>query len=410
MAKLITDESGYPDLINNFTTFHEHYSEEELLGTKGKWKDDSDYSNFRTLEDLVENATPEDYEKTHVVSVFIPHIFSSEESKGGGDRPLWSITNNSAKKTQLSCLNREGKYRQEAAGVMSGMLRPSPNPKLPDHWVLSKYIGNNRIAKKLLANDARPSRVLMQVQFHEVGKTAQEYIQIESELHSTDAGDRSGQNEKQKFMSGFRANREHEVFAFNFLKKYEYNYGTVMQQEDIQGSENWLTLKSLQGIKNGQGNGHFKIYGEENVGRALQTIKKLCEITGETVVGATPVEAIALMYHVYTENGKKRAENSVPLFTYTELHDFFVKYFRHKNAEGGLFSSDKLMVNDLSWSGGVKDIAYICGKQFWPLIVEYWMGIKGKKIGFSIDCHANLRLVDLCKDKNLKRELKGILA
>ena len=63
-----------------------------------------------------------------------------------------------------------------------------------------------------------------------------------------------------------------------------------MQQEGIEGSENWLTLKSLQGIKNGQGNNHFKTYGEENVGSTLQTIKRLCEITGETVIGATPVE------------------------------------------------------------------------------------------------------------------------
>ena len=408
MAKLITDGSGYSDLINNFNTFHAHYSEDELLDIKGKWEDDSDYSSYRTLEDLVENATPEDYETSHVVSVWIPHINSSEESLGGGDRPLWSITNSSAQKTQFSCLNREGKYRQSAAGVLSGMLRP--HQTLLDHWVLSKFIGNNRVVKKLLANGGRPSRVLMQVQFHEVGKTAEEYIQIESELHSTDAGDRSGQNEKQKFMSGFRANREHEVFAFDFLKKYEYNYGTVMQQEGIEGSENWLTLKSLQGIKNGQGNGLFKTYGEENVGRALQTIKRLCnEVTKETVIGATPVEAIALMYHVYTENGK-RAENSAPLFTHMELEDFFIKYFTHKNQSSDMFDNDKLMVNDLSWSGGVKDIAYICGKQFWPLIVEYWKKIKEKQIGFSIESHANLRLVDLCKDKNLKRELKAILA
>ena len=407
MAKLITDGSGYSDLINNFNIFHDHYSEEDLLDIKGKWEDDSDYSGYRTLEDLVENATPEDYETSHVVSVWIPHIFSSEESLGGGDRPLWSITNSSAQRTQFSCLNREGKYRQSAAGVMSGMLRP--HQKLLDHWVLSKFIGNNRVVKKLLANAGRPSRVLMQVQFHEVGKTAEEYIQIESELHSTDAGDRSGQNEKQKFMSGFRANRHHEVYAFNFLKKYGYNYGTVMQQEGIEGSENWLTLKSLQGIKNGQGNGHFKTYGEENVGRALQTIKKLCEITGETVIGATPVEAIALMYHVYTKNGK-RVENSAPLFSHMELDEFFVKYFKHKNMEGGLFSSDKLMVNDLSWSGGVKDIAYICGKQFWPLIVEHWKDIRDMKIGFSIESHANVRLVELCKDKNLKKELKAVLA
>ena len=32
------------------------------------------------------------------------------------------------------------------------------------------------------------------------------------------------------------------------------------------------------------------------------------------------------------------------------------------------------------------------------------------KIGFSIESHANIRLVELCKDKNLKKELKAILA
>ena len=49
----------------------------------------------------------------------------------------------------------------------------------------------------------------MQVKFHKKDITPDQCIAIESELHSTDAGDRSGQNENQKFMSGFRANREH---------------------------------------------------------------------------------------------------------------------------------------------------------------------------------------------------------
>ena len=407
-AKLITNEAVHPDLINNYNTFHNHYSEEDLLDFKGKWEDDSDYSNYRMLEDLLENITPEDYEKSHVVSVDIKDIYSSEETLTGGDRPLWSITDNSAIAKQHQNLNKKGGYNMGSGQVLAGMLRP--HPTLIDHWQLVKYIGNNRVAMKLLANCGESTRVIMNVQFHDVSQAHDYtyYRKIESELHSTDAGDRSGQSEKQKFMSGFRADYDHQVYAFNFLKKHEYNYGTVMQQEGIEGSENWLTLKSLQGIKDGQGNNHFKTYGEENVGRALQTIKRLCKITGETVIGATPIEAIALMYHVYTEHGKRK-ENSEPLFSPMELDEFFVKYFKHKNMEG-LFTSDKLMVNDLSWSGGVKDIAYICGKQFWPLIVEDWKRLRKTKIGFSIDCHANLRLVDLCKDKNLKRELKAILA
>ena len=116
MGSKITDGSGYSDLINNFNTFHAHYSEEDLLDFKGKWEDDSDYSKHRTLEDLVENATPEDYETSHVVSVWIPHINSSEESLGGGDRHFGLSQIVIIKKTQFSCLNREGKYRQSVAG------------------------------------------------------------------------------------------------------------------------------------------------------------------------------------------------------------------------------------------------------------------------------------------------------
>ena len=124
MGKAIIDGSGYSDLINNFNTFHTHYSEDELLDIKGKWEDDSDYSNYRTLEDLVENATPEDYETSHVVSVWIPHINSSEESLGGGDRPLWSITNSSVRRHNFLVSIVKVSIDRVLAGVMSGMLRP----------------------------------------------------------------------------------------------------------------------------------------------------------------------------------------------------------------------------------------------------------------------------------------------
>ena len=150
MGSLIIDGSGYSDLINNFNTFHTHYSEDELLDIKGKWEDDSDYSNYRELEDLVKNATPEDYEKSHVVSVWI-HTFSVVKKH-------WVVVTVHFGLSQIVVLRRhnflvsivKGKYRQSAAGVMSGMLRP--HPTLLDHWVLVKFIGNNRVVKKLLAN------------------------------------------------------------------------------------------------------------------------------------------------------------------------------------------------------------------------------------------------------------------
>tara|TARA_Y100001938_G_C8092068_1_gene435646 strand:- start:1638 stop:2852 length:1215 start_codon:yes stop_codon:yes gene_type:complete len=402
---LRNDAVCYTDLVNNFEQFHIQYKESDLLDFQGKWGDDSDYSHIQTIEDLLENLTPKDLEKSHIVSVDIRDIFSSEESLGGCDRPLWSIQQNTAQKQQFKSLNRHMKYRQDAAQVLSGMMRPHPD----GGWILVKYIGNNRVLMKLLANAGVSTRVLMSIRFHEPSGSQSEYIAIESELHATDAGDKSGQNEAQKFTSGYRANRENEVYCFNFLKNNQFNYRTIMTQENVEGCEDWLTLKSLQGIKDGRGNGHFKKYGENNIIHALNTIKELAKITGEKVIGATPVEVIALMYSIYTVYGKKEAENPTPMFTPKQLHDYFVKLWKIKQIQS-FGQKSELKINSLSWSGGVKDNAYICAREFWPTIVEYWMDINSAKIGWSIECHANTILVSKCMDKHLAREVRAAIA
>ena len=139
--------------------------------------------------------TPLDFQRSHNVSVDIRDIFSSEESLGGCDRPRWSINDNSAINQQHKSLNRHGTYRQDAAQILSGYLRPNPNG---EGYQLVKYIGNNRVAMKLLAHAGVSTRVIMSVRFHELSKEQNDYIAIESELHATDAGDKSGQNEAQK--------------------------------------------------------------------------------------------------------------------------------------------------------------------------------------------------------------------
>lgn len=403
---LVTNESVYSDLVNNYQVFHDFYSEEDLLNVKGKWEDDTDYSNYQTIEELLENLTPKDYSLSHTVSVDIKDIFSSEESLGGCDRPVWSIKSNSAIAQQRDSLNRHGSYRQGAAQVLSGMLRP--HPTISAHWVLVKYIGNNRVAMKLLANGGKSTRVLMNVSFHDRGLTQKQYIAMESDLHATDAGDRSGQNESQKFISGFRADRENELYTFNFLQRHKYNYNNIMQQEGVEGSEDWISISSLQGIKSGEGNGSFQKYGKDNMGKSLETIKKLCGITGEKVVGATPVMAFALMYRIFTEYGKSQNSQD-PLFTDEQLESFFVAYFKEEN-RASTFGKKELKVNDLSMSASIKDIAYICGHTFWPTIVQYWMQINDVKTGFSNDCYASQRFLDWCTDKNLKKELRNAIS
>lgn len=407
MAMLVSDKPLYSDLVKNFEEFHKVNSPEDLLKLQGKWGDDSNYSNDRTIEDLLENLTEDDLYKTHTVTVDIKDIFSSEKSLGGCDRPLWTITNQSAIKKQLESLNRHKKYCSPAAQTLSAMLRPHPTKE--GLWQVVKFIGSNRLAMKLFANGGLSTRVLMLVSFHEPGQPQKDYIKREAELHATDAGDRSGQNEEQKFSSGFRAQRPNEVYAYELLRKHEFNYKGIMQQEGVEGCENWISILSLQGIKDGQGNGIFKKYGEEYVDRAFETTKRIAlEITKEEVVGASPIESFTLMNNIFTQYGKTQSSIK-PLFTPQELEDFLIKFFEEGNRDS-VFGKKVLMINDLSKTGSVKDIAYICGHTFWPEIVKYWMSINGKQIGFSTDCYAIQKFLDFCSDKHLKKELRSIVA
>ena len=409
VPSLYTKGPLYDDLINNYEKFHEQYSQSDLLKYQNKWKDDSDYSNYPSIFDLLEDpalcGVPDVW---HVVRVPIPVIWSSEESLGGCDRPLWSIEKPTPQQQQVSSLSRNDKgFSAGAAQVLSGKLRP--HPRQEGVWQLVKFIGNNRVAMKLLAHAGKPTEILMSVSFHEVGLTQKDYIRIESELHATDAGDRSGQNELQKFISGFRAGRSDETYCFDFLNKHRFNYGTLMQQEGVEKCNDYLEIKSLQGIKNGKGKGHFKKYGEEHVGHALRIIHRLSEITGEKVIHATPVESLALMYSIYTQYGKQiDSKNTTPLFTVEELDEYFIKFFEFKRSAVGFTSTFE--INDLSWSSGVKDVAYVCAKTFWPTIVEHWMTTHNAKIGWSLECAANKELLNNCTDKFLKKEIRASIA
>ena len=83
---------------------------------------------------------------------------------------------------------------------------------------------------------------------------------------------------------------------------------------------------------------------------------------------------------------------------------------RNKDDDG---LEDPLLLSDLSWSGGVKDVAYICAKTFWPTIKGYWkkhISLGDSKTSFSTDCHANKKLVEFSKDRHLKKEILGMVA
>lgn len=407
-------QNSFGDLVNNYVLFHEKYSNVDFLNPQlfPSWNDDSDYSNVQHIDDFLQTVTEEDFTLSHTLAVPISYIFSSEESKGGCDRPYW--VRDKGDKQCRSNLNRENQdgipkgYKMSDAQTLSAILRP--HPTILGTYILVKFIGNNRVWMKLLANKGKDSIIKMEVSFHKEVLDTKEYIAVEAESHSTDAGDRSGQNEPQKFISGYRAGRKNEVYLYNFLKRHEINFGTIMQQEGESGSEKWLKISSIQGLKDGEGNGFFCKFGEQNVAWSISTIKKIAKITKEKSFGNTPVQSFAMMFRCYTDYGIY--QNGNPLFTKKEFQEFLVEFFRQKNKKSNSWmdESQNLLLDDINQTGGVKNVAYINTTIFWPAIVSYYKYINDNKNGFSVDSECNKQLLKFCKDRFLVKEAKKNIA
>ena len=125
-------ENAFGDLVNNYSLFHEKYSSTDFLNSKlfPTWEDNSDYSNVQHIDDFLKNITENDLKLTHTLAVPISYIFSSEESKGGCDRPHWVKDKGDKQcRANLNEENQDGNpkgYRMSDAQTLSGMLRPHP--------------------------------------------------------------------------------------------------------------------------------------------------------------------------------------------------------------------------------------------------------------------------------------------
>ena len=410
--KLQTETPQFTDLVSNFQLFHNIYDKEKLLELPS-WEDHSNngfYNNYPHINEfLSKDLTEEDLNQSHIVRIPTSYIWSSEESLGGFDRPIWtSIKGDKQCRENLNNQNgsRPSKkgYRPEDAQVLAAYLRPCGNNK----YQAVKFLGNNRTWMKLLSNRGKDSEVLVNIKFHKESKLV-DYIQKESESHSTDAGDRSGQNEQQKFVSSYRAGRPFAKFCFDFLKEHELEYKDIMEIEGVRNkNEEWLRLSSLQGIKEGKSNGYFKTYGELNTIEAIKLVKRIAKLTKEKIVGSTPIACFAQMFSIFTVYGKL-PNSQKPIYSKKEFADFVYDLFveKNKNFAGSKFGAqDNFNLSNLTVSGGVKDVTYINAMTFWPYIIGYWKNLRGSSTGFSFESYAVEKFVDQTKDRYLKNSIK----
>ena len=421
--ELVSDEKLYDDLVNNFKQFHIHNSESDLLDFHGKWDDDSDYSDYRTIEDLLENLTEEDLDRTYVVRCPISYIFSSDkgDETAGFDRTLWSVDKKTGRDKNIRNLTKYRGFVAEHCGILSVRLRYDEKT---NKWQISKNKGNNRLVMKLLANDGHDSTILVELRFHKQDMSWKEQQRIEAQTHSADAEDRNSQNEDQKFFSSYRAEEEPALECFQFMKKYNLDYNGIMKQEKV-ATEGRINLTSLKGFKDGITNGYFKKFGHENVVIAVSTISEIArDITKETTVASTSIESFALMFDTFTTKGGKK-KDSVPLFTKESLKEFFLEFFREKNRmmeisdKHSRFKQKKptsYKLNNLANSGAIKNTYYISVVNFFGdpnLNLHLWFmsdDDKERKYGLGPDSFATNSLIRGCKDPHLIKEAKRIIS
>jgi hypothetical protein len=412
MLKL-SKETTFPDLVNNFDLFHQYFSDKrEKLKSLPSWNDDRNYSNIQHIDDLFASLDKSNIDSTleYEVRVPISYIFSS---------PTYDRTRECFKpngiKICIDHLNKEMNgthlgFNSEAAGNCAAYIRYDKKTKT---FIIVKHRGNHRVNMALLVTKGDDTEIKMTVKFHPIDRSYEEMIQIESMGHYIDAQENKGQTEADKFKSGVCANDPNQMKAFRFLMDNQINYKGIMQQMNVDGCDDWISLTSLTGLTSGEGNGIFKHYGEVNVVHALETIKNVAKITGETEVSSTALHCISQMYYCLTEFGKKDESNR-PLFSKEELNQFFCDWFDDKNRvqswRKGKVSYPIFGLCELTQSGSVKNYAYIYVKTFWPDIVTYWKeAIRNSRNGFNLDC-VSCNQILLRTDKLLKGEVRTLLS
>lgn len=398
----------FPDLVNNYSEFHKIYGQKELIGLPS-WTDNSDYSHLKSIFEI----NLEDYiNKPILVRIPINYIFSSEKSKGGFDRTLDIINGDKQCRTNLNQKDRNGTikgYDQIDASALSCYIRWAPDGTP----VCVKYIGNNRIQMKLLANRGEITEVAAMINVHPKDLSYEECKRIEAENHCTDAGNRQSQNENQKFFSEIVARRPGAVECFNFLRDNKLDFNTktgnksIMEMMNI-STDNRLTLSNLGGLQHGYNSDTFKKLGVINMTHSVKISYEIAsKITGETVINATPIRVLAMMFKIFTNYGLRT--NSKPLFTVEELNDFLMGYYEDTTTGSPWSKKKTKKLNELSVTGSNKDFAYICANEFFPALQDYYRFIAGTKNGFTSDSCVGKELVRFCGDKFLKKEVRALI-
>lgn len=380
----------FTDLLSNRSIFDEKYSVEELHKLPD-WNDNSDYSSYTPIEDILNNFDPDiDEGRTYTCLIGDEYIFTSDSSKGGFDRGS-QTSDEKCRQNLNQTINGSDEpkgFDDNAAGILNAYIRYYVDKNGHIYFYVVKNMGNHRLWMKLLTHKGKKVKLPFKIKFHKLSEKLEQsdFIRIEADAHHSDAGDRQSQNENQKFYSGLLSNRKEFLDAFSYLQKHRIEYAGIMKQQNIEGCDGWPILNSIYLLNKGFGNGIFKDYKETNVDWAMKTAREIAlKVTKEEVIPNSAIRCFASMFYYLTEQfSDSSGKLCSSLFDKDELKDFFVLFFKEKNTTS-IFRKNKLLLKDLSISSGVKDINYICASIFWNegAIIEYFKTTKNRNNGFK---------------------------
>jgi len=445
----------YSDLVSNLTIFNQEYKSKKLSELEDL-PDNSDYSNYQTLEELIERYDPETFSgKSFVVRVKDNQIWSSCGEYGGYDRPQHLRNESSDSKARENIREPYGEeglpkgFRDEDCGTLNAFIRVKEVVKNSIDEALSnaeyectlvKNMGNSRFWMKKMVSRGNNCEYLIKVMFHPLSLSLptdnsenilKKYQRIESDGHYTDADNRAAQNEPQKIVSAYSKGKKEVVECINWLKKHKIEYvisksgvGIMNlqsksvpedQKKDWNPKKDWITISSVQGLKDGLGNGLFKKYGTDNLNWTISTCKSICKITKEDSFSYSVVNVIALMFRSLTDNHSTPDKRSTTLFTKPQLKEFFEKYFESNMRADDDFGNEGerySKLSDLSQSTGLKSWSYIAAAAFWPKIRGFYKKSvnKGQGVQAFSDRNPCIEYLVGKSDKILRKDIQRMVS
>ena len=430
-TKVKHEDKRFATLVSNLSLFNETYSRvfegvttfpelkqwNDSVGPDG-FPDDSDYSNEKTLDEIIQ----ENYDPTNppgpnvsfdcIISVEL--IWSSDNREfdtvlklKGNDRPFTQTERSEVHLKDLRQINpitgEENKGFSTADCMkLAGRIRVTKNKNGKLIFTVVKTEGNGRFVKKMIANfdSKNPSKKVwlpFTIFFHPQDASPKEMNKIEAGQHHVDAEQRMTQNEGQKFASGIAMENPASVYCKEFLTGLELDFQDHMNAERRENKlPPWPSVSSISRINLGEDKGMFALHskkgnqpGYKYTRLGFQTAREIAEdITGEgkdgTLIMSSAAQVFASMYHSFCSNHLSTVVGQKPqkaLFTEEQLKKYFKEFFiRNQYDEndpyGDMEPEDAMSLKKLSLSGGIKSLEFLAVTKFWanerPKIGRWW--------------------------------------